>query len=259
MFQEHALFPHLTVAQNVAFGLRRLRRDERGSAAPTGSTWSGSVRTPAATPTSSPEVSASGSPSPRAGPAPRLMLLDEPFASLDPNLRSQIRTEVIALLRATGTPAVFVTHDQTEALATGDRVAVMRAGRIAQLGSPTAVYHAPASRFVAGFMGDADFLPVRRDGERAVTELGELAGRRPSSARWPWCARRRLPSRSNQTVRHRSSRSSSAVRAGTTRCDSIRARCCAPRGRRETPVEVGTRVRPLLAAGHRPVLIADEA
>ena len=72
------------------------------------------------------------------------MLLDEPFASLDPNLRAQIRADVVELLRSTGTPAVFVTHDQTEALATGDRVAVMRRGRIEQLGTPTDVFHEPA-------------------------------------------------------------------------------------------------------------------
>jgi iron(III) transport system ATP-binding protein len=102
------------------------------------------------------------------------MLLDEPFASLDPNLRAQIRGDVVDLLHSTGTPAVFVTHDQTEALATGDRVAVMRAGRIEQLGTPTDVFHAPDSRFVAGFMGDASFLPVRREGDRLFTELGEL-------------------------------------------------------------------------------------
>ena len=100
------------------------------------------------------------------------MLLDEPFASLDPNLRARLRTDIVDVLRATGTPALFVTHDQAEALSVGDRVAVMRAGRIEQDGAPDDVYHRPANRFVAGFMGDAAFLPV--DGRR-----------RPSSARAP--------------------------------------------------------------------------
>ena len=102
------------------------------------------------------------------------MLLDEPFASLDPNLRTRLRADIVDILRTTRTPALFVTHDQTEALTVGDRVAVMRAGRIEQLGSPDDVFHRPANRFVAGFMGDAAFLPVR-DGR---TELGQLAGER---------------------------------------------------------------------------------
>ena len=260
VFQEHALFPHLTVAQNVAFGLRRLRRDERGSRC---AHWLDVVGLGPHAGRYPHELS--GGERQRVAlaralaPAPRLMLLDEPFASLDPNLRSQIRTEVIALLRATGTPAVFVTHDQTEALATGDRVAVMRAGRIAQLGSPTAVYHAPASRFVAGFMGDADFLPVRRDGERAVTELGELAVTSPvvgsmAVVRPEEVAFEIEPDGPAQVVevefRGPSWHYTLRLDSGTV-LRSSRAR--------ETPVEVGTRVRPLLAAGHRPVLIADEA
>ena len=177
VFQEHALFPHLTVAQNVAFGLRSLdrrQRDERrdhwldlvglgGHGRRYPHELSGGERQRVALARA-------------LAPAPRLMLLDEPFASLDPNLRAQIRGDVVDLLRSTGTPAVFVTHDQTEALAIGDRVAVMRAGRIEQLGSPTDVFHAPRSRFVAGFMGDASFLPVRGDDGRLVTELGDLTG-----------------------------------------------------------------------------------
>ena len=119
------------------------------------------------------------------------MLLDEPFASLDPNLRAQIRAEVVELLRATGTPAVFVTHDQTEALATGDRVAVMRAGRhraarVADRRLPRA-----GTRFVAGFMGDASFLPVaprrRAAGDRARRARDVPVG---AGSGWPSpCAR----------------------------------------------------------------------
>jgi iron(III) transport system ATP-binding protein len=103
------------------------------------------------------------------------LLLDEPFASLDPNRRAQVRSDVVDLLRLTATPAVLVTHDQGEALATGDRVAVMRQGRLHQVGTPLEVYTHPVNRFVAGFMGEARFLPVRAEGGGLVSELGPLA------------------------------------------------------------------------------------
>ena len=107
-------------------------------------------------------------------PSPGLLLLDEPFASLDHNLRVALRRDVVDVLRRTETPAVFVTHDQAEALSLGDRVAVMRAGRIEQLGSPAEVFHEPASTFIAAFMGDASFLPVRHDDGVWSTDLGVL-------------------------------------------------------------------------------------
>ena len=91
-------------------------------------------------------------------PQPALLLLDEPFASLDPNLRSRVRDDVATILRSTRTPAIFVTHDQSDAMAVGDRVAVMRAGRIVQLDTPETVFHLPTNRFVAAFMGEASFL-----------------------------------------------------------------------------------------------------
>lgn len=159
VFQEHALFPHLTVAKNVAFGLRRMPAEAArqrvaesldligltGHAARYPHELSGGERQ---------RVALARALAPR----PALMLLDEPFASLDPNLRAQIRADVVDILRAAGTPAVFVTHDQTEALAVGDRIAVMRAGRVEQLGTPEQVFHEPANRFVAAFMGEAAFL-----------------------------------------------------------------------------------------------------
>ena len=175
VFQEHALFPHLTVAHNVAFGLRNVARAERQRRV---DRWLDLVGLGGYGRRYPHELS--GGERQRVAlaramaPAPTLMLLDEPFASLDPNLRAQVRTEVVGLLRSIGTPAVFVTHDQTEAMATGDRVAVMRAGRIEQLGTPDAVFHEPTSRFVAGFMGDASFLPITRDGGCASSELGAV-------------------------------------------------------------------------------------
>jgi ABC-type Fe3+/spermidine/putrescine transport system ATPase subunit len=93
-------------------------------------------------------------------PRPSLMLLDEPFASLDTNLRARVRDDVVESLRSTGTPAVFVTHDQHDALAIGDRIAVLRAGRLVQEGTPVEIFHRPVDRFVASFMGEASYLPV---------------------------------------------------------------------------------------------------
>ncbi|MEM7272118.1 MAG: ABC transporter ATP-binding protein [Actinomycetota bacterium] len=172
VFQEHALFPHLTVADNIEFGLRdgsaggrQARVDEmldlvdlEGYSGRFPHELSGGERQRVALARA-------------LAPEPSLMLFDEPFASLDHNLRLQLRQEVAATLRVTGTPAVFVTHDQQEALAIADRVAVMRAGRIVQLDSPAAVYHRPVDRFVGAFMGDASFLPVATD---ASTVLGPI-------------------------------------------------------------------------------------
>jgi iron(III) transport system ATP-binding protein len=171
VFQEHALFPHMTVSDNLMFGLRSLARPERQRRrdhwlAMIGLTGNGD-RYP---------HELSGGERQRVAlaralaPQPRLMLLDEPFASLDPNLRMQIRADVVELLHESGTAAVFVTHDQAEALAIGDRIAVIRAGRIEQVGKPEAVFHHPANRFVAGFMGSARFLPI--DPATCATEIG---------------------------------------------------------------------------------------
>ncbi len=159
VFQEHALFPHLTVAGNVEFGVRNGDRDARvaemlelvgldGYGRRYPHELSGGERQ---------RVALARALAPR----PALLLLDEPFASLDPNLRARVRDDVAAILRSTRTPAVFVTHDQNEALAIGDRVAVMQAGRIAQIGTPEEVFHWPISRFVAAFMGEASFLTAQ--------------------------------------------------------------------------------------------------
>ena len=159
VFQEHALFPHLSVARNIAFGVGKDRRaDQRvGAMLEIVGLEGFGDRYP---------HELSGGERQRVAlaralaPEPALMLLDEPFASLDPNLRARIRNDVVAILRTTGTPAVFVTHDQPEALAVGDRVAVMRDGHVAQLDTPEAVYHTPADRFVGAFMGEADFVTM---------------------------------------------------------------------------------------------------
>jgi iron(III) transport system ATP-binding protein len=179
VFQEHALFPHLSVADNVGFGLRdmdsaavttRVREmlelvslDAHGDRYP--HELSGGERQRVALARA-------------LAPQPALMLFDEPFASLDHNLRIQLRRDVTDALRATGTPAVFVTHDQHEALAIGDRIAVMRSGRIRQVGTPAEVYHRPADRFVGAFMGAASFLPISDHGTSALGPV-DLDGRQP--------------------------------------------------------------------------------
>lgn len=175
VFQEHSLFPHLTVAGNVAFGIRdggRRELDQRvGEALELVALAGYGDRYP---------HELSGGERQRVAlaralaPRPSMVLLDEPFASLDPNLRVQLRSEVVAALRATDTPAIFVTHDQIEALAVGDRVAVMRSGRIEQIDRPGPLFHRPVNRFVAAFMGESAFLPVKRDGAEWSSELGPV-------------------------------------------------------------------------------------
>lgn len=173
VFQEQTLFPHLTVSGNVSFGLRGLpapvaRRRARdvlelvelpGHADRYPHELSGGERQRAALARA-------------LAPEPAVVLLDEPFSSLDHNLRVQIRTELVGILRRAEAAALFVTHDQPEAMAVGDRVAVLRAGRLEQVGTPDTVFHRPANRFVATFMGAADFLPVSAEAGWLRTEAG---------------------------------------------------------------------------------------
>ncbi|WP_313594781.1 ABC transporter ATP-binding protein, partial [Pseudomonas oryzihabitans] len=109
-------------------------------------------------------------------PRPRVLLFDEPLAALDAQLREQLRADIGALLRELGTTAVYVTHDQQEALALGDRIVVMGEGRIAQIGTPTQIYQRPASRFVAGFVGQLNRFEVRA---HSGAEVAVAGGRLP--------------------------------------------------------------------------------
>jgi iron(III) transport system ATP-binding protein len=172
--QDHALFPHLTVAANVAYGIRRRPDRDRRVAdvlAMVGLDAYGE-RYPA---------ELSGGQQQRVAiaralaPEPGVILLDEPFANLDAALRARIRFEVRAILKAAGATAVLVTHDQEEALSLADRVAVVDRGRVVQVGPPDEVYRRPATPFVARFVGDADLVPGTSDGGRVATPLGELA------------------------------------------------------------------------------------
>ncbi|MEZ4869244.1 MAG: ABC transporter ATP-binding protein [Caldilineaceae bacterium] len=164
MFQEFALFPHRTVAENIAFGLRMAgatkvqiaRRveevlklvDLEGYGSRTIFALSGGERQRVALARS-------------LAPNPRLLMLDEPLGSLDRRLRDELMTELRAILKEVGVTALYVTHDQQEAFALGDRVAVMQAGRIEQIGAPQQLYYKPANRFVARFLGFSNLLPIR--------------------------------------------------------------------------------------------------
>ncbi len=175
VFQDYALFPHLTVAQNVAFGLAHL--DRRVSAQRVAAMLALAAITELA---DRYPAELSGGQQQRVAiaravaPDPPLLLLDEPFSNLDAALRQQLRASVRQLVRAAGITTIIVTHDQQEALSTADRVAVMFAGRIAQLGRPQDLYLRPASAAIAGFLGDANLLPGHAAGERATCALGTL-------------------------------------------------------------------------------------
>jgi spermidine/putrescine transport system ATP-binding protein len=166
VFQHYALFPHMTVADNVAFGLRRLRKPESevgrrvqemldlvqlgamGARRP-GELSGGQQQRVALA---------------RAlAPSPRILLLDEPLSALDLKLRQAMRIELKQLQENTGITFVFVTHDQDEALSMSDRIAVMSAGRVQQIGTAGEIYEHPVNRFVAEFIGDSNHLAVTID------------------------------------------------------------------------------------------------
>ena len=173
VFQEYALFPHMDVAGNVGYGLAR--GPERAVRVREVLALVGLEGLEHRMP-----HELSGGEQQRValaralGPRPDVVLLDEPFSNLDLGLRAHLRTEVRRILRAAGATAIFVTHDQEEALYLGDRVAVMNNGRLEQVDAPERIYHRPATRFVAEFMGMAHFLPARVEGDALVTELGVL-------------------------------------------------------------------------------------
>ena len=177
VFQDYALFPHLTVGQNVGFGLERASRSDRRARV---AQVLGLVGLTEFTDRYPHELS--GGQQQRVAvaralaPAPTLILLDEPFSNLDTDLRSQMRDEVEKILRATGTTAIFVTHDQEEAFTIADQVGVLSQGRLEQLGPPETIYHHPSTPFVAEFVGAADFLPGVVTAEGVATEIGLFDG-----------------------------------------------------------------------------------
>jgi iron(III) transport system ATP-binding protein len=174
VFQQLALFPHLDVAGNVAYGLRD---DKRTKAARVEELLElvGLQGYDRRYPDELSGGQAQRVALARAlAPKPDVVLLDEPFSSLDVSLRSDMRREVRRILVAAGATALLVTHDQDEALAFGDRVAVMLAGRLAQVGSPEEVYRRPATPAVAEFLGDANLVRGEVRGGRLESDLGSL-------------------------------------------------------------------------------------
>jgi iron(III) transport system ATP-binding protein len=176
VFQDYALFPHLDALDNVAFGLRALAKPDRrkraaellamvglpGSGAKYPHELSGGQRQRVALARA-------------LAPSPRLLLLDEPFSNLDGDLRERLSLEVRGILKAQGTTALLVTHDQNEAFAMADTVGVMRKGRIEQWDTAYNLYHRPASRFVADFVGEGAFIDgLASDSDGIDTVLGAL-------------------------------------------------------------------------------------
>jgi iron(III) transport system ATP-binding protein len=174
--QEGALFPHLTVAANIGFGLPRRRRAARvAELLPLVDLDGLGKRYP---------HQLSGGQQQRVAlaralaPTPEVILLDEPFDALDAGLRAQVRSEVRDVLRGTGTTALLVTHDQEEALSLADRVAVMREGKIVQVGDPRTVYREPVDLETARFLGDAVVIEGDLRNGTAATTLGPVPIRR---------------------------------------------------------------------------------
>jgi iron(III) transport system ATP-binding protein len=175
VFQDYALFPHLTVERNVSFGLARGEGAKAQSTLELVGLQHKADRHP---------HELSGGERQRVAlaralaPGPDVVLLDEPFSSLDASLRADLRREVELILRDAETSAILVTHDQEEALTLADRLALMRDGRLVQVGSPEDVYAQPAERWAAQFVGEVNVLPGVLRGDSVHTEVGsfDLAG-----------------------------------------------------------------------------------
>lgn len=184
VFQDYALFPHLIVRDNIGFGLERYIRSDRQAR----------IAELAELLSIGPLLDQyphqlSGGQQQRVAlaralaPRPQVLLLDEPFASMDVELREELAREVGRILRQDRVTTVMVTHNQLEAFAMADRVGVIHAGRLLQWDTPFELYHRPASRFVADFIGEGVFLPgLVLDEQRVETELGVLQGARPHGA-----------------------------------------------------------------------------
>ncbi len=175
VFQDFALFPHMTAAENVAFGISDLPEDEQNQRVAhllelVGLGEQGDSRPEELSGGQRQRVALARS----LAPEPEMLLLDEPFSNLDVDLRVQMREEVRSILKETGVTAVSVTHDQEEALSISDRVAVMHEGQLEQVDRPEAVFQRPKSRFVAGFLGHASFLEGYVSGNEIDTSVATI-------------------------------------------------------------------------------------
>ena len=186
VFQSYALWPHMTIAENVAFGLQ-MRKVPKAEAA---------ERVRAALAAVKMEDKASRKPNQLSGGQqqrvalaralvvqPRCLLLDEPLSNLDAKLRLEMRLEIRRICKEAGLTAVYVTHDQKEALSIADRLAVMQAGRVEQVGAPLDVYRRPKNRFVASFIGETNFLPPDFFGAQASFPGAAALSVRPETVR----------------------------------------------------------------------------
>jgi iron(III) transport system ATP-binding protein len=178
VFQDYALFPHLPVAGNIAFGLHALSAQERSARVAELAQLVGLSGALGKFPH---EIS--GGQQQRVAlaralaPRPELLLLDEPFSNLDVDLRERLSLEVRDIIKASGATAVLVTHDQQEAFAMADEIGILHQGRIQQWDSPYNLYHRPVNRFVADFVGQGVFLPAKAlNGHQLEIELGVLQG-----------------------------------------------------------------------------------
>jgi spermidine/putrescine transport system ATP-binding protein len=188
VFQNYALFPHLTVRDNVGFGLKmaRIGRREARPRVDESLKLVGLTELAERYP-----AELSGGQQQRVAVAralvnqPAVLLLDEPLGALDLKLRKRLQIELAQIHKEVGTTFVFVTHDQEEAMAMADRIAVMNEGRLEQVGTPEEIYKRPATRFVADFIGESNFLEVERgtDG-RVVARDGSLVACPPVSGEW---------------------------------------------------------------------------
>ena len=187
VFQSYALFPNLTAAENIGFGMRKgLRSADRQARVEALLATVGLAGYGRRLPRQ-----LSGGQQQRVAIAralatdPKILLLDEPLSALDPLIREQLRGELKALQRRLGVTTVMVTHDQAEALAIGDRIAVMRAGRIVQSGAPDEIYERPADAFVAGFLGAANLIAAEVAGPGKLKLWGAAAIAADAAGRAP--------------------------------------------------------------------------
>ncbi len=188
VFQSYALFPHMSLADNIGFGLK-MQGKPRSEIRATVAEMLQLVRMEAMADRRPSEIS--GGQQQRVAlaralaPRPRVLLLDEPLSALDLKLRKEMQSELKRLQSETGITFVFVTHDQEEALTMSDRIAVMSAGHILQLGAPQEIYNTPVNRFVADFIGDTNFLKLRVKAVEGSAAVLELPGGKTAQASLP--------------------------------------------------------------------------
>lgn len=173
VFQDYALFPHMTVFKNIAFGLTGCSKKELKHKVMEMLELVGLSDMAERYP-----HELSGGQQQRVAlaralaPSPQVMLLDEPFSNLDADLRTELRTETKSILKRRGTTTILVTHDQEEAFSLSDRVGVLNSGKLEQVGTPEEIYHRPVTRFVANFVGRADFIDGRIEGDSVISDIG---------------------------------------------------------------------------------------